>query len=377
MSKELAINKERESGIELLKILSMIGIVVFHCLMSIDSVYFLSKNIDITKASTSPTIVVAQIIYYIGEIGNLTFFIASAWFLIKSKSLKKNKISYMIADVFIISTLLLIIFTAIGKVTPSKKDVIKSIFPLTLMSNWYITAYLLLYTIHPLLNLALNGLTQKQHLAYNIIFFLLYCCISLIKTSAFFASRIIGFMIIYFFVAYLKKYTIKLMNSKKWNIIFLITALILLVILQLVTNFLGLHFGFLKDKMQHWNSMYNPLLIIISCAMFNIFRNFKFKNKVINYISSITLLIYIIHENIIFRTYLRQKLIYIFWEKTENINILILVIIFGIILFVISTCTAILYNKFLQPLVHKSADRILKIILKTYERIENYILKIS
>lgn len=43
----------------------------------------------------------------------------------------------------------------------------------------------------------------------------------------------------------------------------------------------------------------NPFLLAMSIAMFNIARNIHFKNRFINYISKLSLLIYIIHENII------------------------------------------------------------------------------
>lgn len=57
---------------------------------------------------------------------------------------------------------------------------------------------------------------------------------------------------------------------------------------------MGLRIGLLSDKLFHYYSLVNPCIIIMAVSIFNFF------NRSINKIASLSLLIYIIYENILF-----------------------------------------------------------------------------
>lgn len=103
--------KLRQSGIELLKIIAMLGIVLYHCAVSIkeDNSPFI-QYVDITKPAANFTFFMFQIIFYLGMLGNMIFFISSAWFLIDSDNIKINKISGLISDNYVFSVTILLIF---------------------------------------------------------------------------------------------------------------------------------------------------------------------------------------------------------------------------------------------------------------------------
>ena len=127
MSKSM-LNKERESGIELVKLFSMFGIVMFHCIMSLECGPFISQGINTLNPTNNPTLFILQLIFYIGHIGNNIFLIASSWFLLNSNHIKSKKVINIILDVFILSIILLSIFVNIG-VPVSISHIIRSIFP--------------------------------------------------------------------------------------------------------------------------------------------------------------------------------------------------------------------------------------------------------
>jgi len=256
--------------------------------------------------------------------------------------------------------------------------IIRSIFPTIFLNNWFITAYLLLYLLHPLFNIIIEKLSQRQLLAYNIIFFVLYNIVVFINQGVLFASQFIFSIGIYFFTAYLKIYMPKFINSRKNNNLFLFIGIAYLIVFQLLINGLGMHFRFFAIKIHYWATLNNPFVIIIAFTLFNKFRNLKIKNKAINYFSSsLSLLVYIIHENFVFKVYIRHILMYNLWIKTGKINIVLFIVAFSSVLFIFSTFIAIVYNKVLQPIIHKFAEICLNIIFKIYTKIENKILKIN
>ena len=374
MSNETSV-KIRKSGIELLKIIAMLLIVTIHCERSftIDNSPFL-QFVDISLPTTNITSFVAQVMYYFGMLGNTVFLICSVWFLVDSNNMKLNKIAHIVFNVFIISVIFLLIFGIWFNL--STEDIIKSLFPTIFSNYWYITCYLLLYSIHPLLNITVNKLSQKQHLAYNCTFFFLYFCIGSLK-EAFFVNNLICFIGIYFIVAYVKKYNSKMISNLKINIIFFFAGIILLILLQLGINFAGFRINSIGQNLYYFANMHNPIIIIISLSMFNIFRNLKIQSRIVNYISSLTMFIYVIHENILFRKYLRPYLIFDFWEFSGRINIVLLVLICSLILFSASITVAAVYNKLLQPIAEKIADKILQICLNLYSKFESFMLKLE
>lgn len=375
MSNDTSVS-QRQSGIELLKIIAMFLIVISHCVQSIsNSEKFILNNVNIAQPTTDYKIFIMQFLRYFGTWGNAVFLLCSVWFMVDSNNLKLNKIAHMILNIYALSIIFLLIFIWMG-VNLSVKDILKCLFPTTFGNNWYTTCYLLLYAVCPLLNTIISKLNQRQHLAYNSIFFILYFCIGSVK-GFFFINDLICFIGIYFIAAYIKKYNLKLISNQKINCCLFLTGIFLLMFLQLVTNFAGFRIDFVGQHMFHFVTNHNPIILIISFSLFNIFRNLKIQSRTVNYISSLLLFVYLIHENILFRQYLRSSLIFDFWELSSKMNIVIFTLICGIILFAAAMLIAVVYNKALQPFVQKIADKILQICLKIYGKFEAFMLKLE
>ena len=141
---------ERFYNIDLLKVLAIIIIIVSH-VIPFNYYNYGSEYIDIRNATCNFDELVIQFFRIIGQIGNIIFVIASAFFLVDKKKIKFKKILLIIFDCFIISNVVLILFLSLGY-NLSFKDVIKNIFPITFGTNWFIAVYLIFYLISPLLN---------------------------------------------------------------------------------------------------------------------------------------------------------------------------------------------------------------------------------
>lgn len=202
-------------------------------------------------------------------------------------------------------------------------------------------------------------------------------CAGCIDADFFFGNNLIHFIGFYFIVSYLKN-NLSVISDLKKNIICFFTGVGLSILLLIAMNFAGLHMSIAAQNVLHFTVLnHNPINFLIAFSLFNIFRDLKFQSKIINYISSLTMLIYIIHENDLFRAYLRSDLLYDFWEISNKMNIVLFVLIFSAALFIASTIIAIVYNKFFQTSVHKLAEKILQLVLKFYGKIEKFILRLN
>lgn len=366
----------RESGIELLKIIAMFCIVLFHCIMTAGRDSFVNEGITYQIATPVMEGQLLEVMYYLGTIGNIIFFISSCWFFIDNNNIKSNKVMNIIMDCTVVAIILMLIFKLLGT-NISKGDMLASCFPTLFCLNWYVVAYLIMYLIHPLLNKIMDSISKKQMLLYVVIFVVIYGIEQLIKKNTYFYTDLIGFIGIYIIVGYAKRYLRNIVDNIKINGIILVVTWLLVLGMQLAVNIVGIYVGVVSNKILHLDYICNPIIILMCFSLFNIFRSLKFKNGFINYISSLTLLIYIVHENYIFREYLREGLMYKAWCMLGKINIVVFLICFAILLFIVATLISCIYNLFIQPLVHKLGDVILEIIQGVYSKVEDIILNLN
>lgn len=282
----------------------------------------------------------------------------------------------MLTEIWAVSIIILILTYVQLHGNISGKIMIMSIFPTLFCNNWYMTCYLLFYPIHPVLNGIIKRMSQIELFRATVCLSTLYIFFNSIKGDWFFPSPLILWLTIYFVIAYMQNYLMKFADSLKWNIrLFVINAIFLIGII-LLTEIAGLHIPFLSGKVMHWARNNNPFLIFVSIAMFNIARNIHFKNRFINYISSLSLLVYIIHENLILRTYYRPAMwnyIYTHYGY-DHIWGWLFVLVFVVFLF--GVFVAAVYAGTIQKVVKKISDKLYFVLRKKYLSLEAHLLKI-
>ena len=344
--------KQRESGIELLKIIAIILIAITHVTMTLGKQEYTGGY---RTASTDIQHFMMSLFYYVGVLGNGIFFIASAWFLTSSKRVKKDKLFQMLMDVWIVSLLFLAIFLLAGT-NIKTADIIYSLFPTTFSNNWYATDYMIFYLIHPYLNLVIDKMEQKEHLIANGIATFLYCMLNMIRHDLMESTGLVTFIVIYFVVAYVKKYRMERADNTRLNRIGFAIGFFGLLLLLFLTNVIGLKNDFIGQQMLHWAKNSNPLIILMAFALFNLFRNMHFKNRVINFIGSITLIIYITHENLLVREYLRPVIWSSLYERYGMDHLVLQVLAFAAVLFLTAVFVSTLYKITIQRFTGRLAS---------------------
>jgi len=105
--------KERNSSVELLKILAIIIIVINHVTMSINRVPEIGINVG--TASDDISNVLLTIFRHFGAVGNAIFMVCSSWFLIDNNTVNGKKVSRLIVEVWVISIAILGVFLLAGQ----------------------------------------------------------------------------------------------------------------------------------------------------------------------------------------------------------------------------------------------------------------------
>lgn len=103
---------------------------------------------------------------------------------------------------------LTLLFSILIPETVSFKDWMKALLPVTGGYYWYFSAYFALFFFVPLLNTAMNNLTQRQHRALVIGLILVFSCIQTLFCREIFgtSSNAWWLMILYIIGGYIRKY---------------------------------------------------------------------------------------------------------------------------------------------------------------------------
>jgi hypothetical protein len=368
-------NRDRSSGIELLKIFAIIIICFSHAMPTYGYNTELPEYvISIGAVSKNVQYIIINFMQYGGHVGNAIFIVSSAWFLLDNSNVNVKKILYMVFDCFIISVIALVCFICAGY-DLGIKVIWKEFLPLYTGADWFISCYLLLYMIHPALNIVVDNMDKEKLLAIDIVMVFIYCGLQILRSNTFYYSKLIGFVGIYFIVAYVKKYLVKLANSKKTLRCILLFSSVANVVLVLGLNWLGVHINWFANKLGRTITFMNPFIILAALSMFLLAKGRHFVSAKINYISSLSMLVFIIHCDRLVMTYLRDDLFRYIYVTFSYDYVLFWVILMGIGLFIFGLVLAVVYRHSVQKVSHMVADWVYEIVESLWKRFISFCMR--
>ena len=327
-------------------------------------------------ATTNIQQLILAILRYSGALGNSIFFICSAWFLLDNDKVDSKKILRIILDVWVISMAIFIPTYIIRSGSIPIKLVIQQIMPTTFENNWYITCYLLFYSLHAFLNLIIKKTEQRTLLKATLVMLCLYVGVNCFLPGKFFSSNLILWITIYFAIAYIKFYLFDLSNKIRLNILLFVIGCVGHISVICITNFIGLNFEMFRHSLLRWNSNCNPFLLLIAISLFNIARNVRFDSKGVNYVSGLSLFIYIIHENQLLRTLYRPQMWNFVYQHFGYDYILIWMVILVVLVFSFGLISSIVYKYTIGKIVAIVCNQSYPVLQRIYTKIEQYILKL-
>lgn len=354
--------KKRESGVELLKIICIFIIILSHVVQTLgrnnstDTSLFLY---DFSLASTSITSIVLALFRHLGHVGTTIFFICSTWFMVGKEDWNNKKAIRLWVEVYFFSMLFLLFMAIIGQFnTIETSDIVRSFFPVFTLTNWYLSIYIAFALICPLINRLIKNIDLRIILIISIMLFALGYIVP--KQSA----QIPSFLGFYFFIYYLKNRNEKLCDKVWFNILIILLGLGIFALTFVGLNIYGLNTSEPKVNVL-WQLFYGNLpYYIFGFGFFNLFRKLKFRNGLINYLSSTALVCYLVHENILLRAYVRTQIWDILYTRFGHSQLVVQSLLFAVSLFLVSLSVAIIYKLSLEKYLIKLGDLISSSIRK-------------
>lgn len=303
----------RESNFELMRIISMFFIVLYHMIISTGG--------DLLNTTSGMTNVILDLICMLIVVHVNSFVLITGYFQCEKKISWKKALS-LIGMAWFYKIIIGLIFLITGYSNFNLTDYILWLSPLEFENNWFLTVYISLYLLSPYINIMLDKVNQKDHRKLVLLLILMFSIIPTVTNQHTFSNygfSIIHFVFIYILGAYLKKYPIsenihfkKYSNKKRllcFSAIFFICGIFNFLLYEFAKNvvlindndFIVYMSSCIRENVFNYQ---NPILIIQSIAYFLIFENFALQNKWINRISKNIFAIYIITENPNIRSWL-------------------------------------------------------------------------
>ena len=263
--------KVRNSNIELLRIIAMMFIVIWHISIHAQKGELDSHNYIIAFCITGVNL----------------FILISGYFRIKLTW--KNLIT-LVSTIIFYDIITVVCKWGITGISPGI-SIIKSLFlPIREPRWWFINCYFNLMLLSPIINIILNKANERQY-KYFLYVLLFMSCVSGFCFRNSINSN--GYNTFHFITMYILGNAIRRFNLPT---ILSTKKLLIIYILCTLTLFTCTFIILLRSRSTFYN---NPLIITSAVCLFCLIAKFEFNSKKINYISSFMLPIYLIQDSVI------------------------------------------------------------------------------
>lgn len=352
----VAPKQQRNYGIDLLRIVSMLMIITLHLL----------GHGGILK-NTVPLSYRYEVAWFLETASYCAvncYAIISGYVAVKSK-FKYTNIVYLWLQVafytVLIATIMAIISPNIGKA-----EVISALFPVSNRIYWYFTAYFCIYFFTPIFNKAIEALSEKQLKAIAAAIFVLFCLIPIIANKdPFHLNR--GYTPIWLMMLYIMGGIISKCNlfskMKSWVAILLYLLMVTITWAErLVCDYVNNNLAPAEKFVPRLTTYISPTVFF--CAVFLVVGFSKLKigkisTKLIAFFAPVSFSVYLIHEN----PYVRENVIKRITEDFPKFNSFLLV--FSIIITILVVYLVCAFIDVVREWIFKSLK--IKKMLNTLE----------
>ena len=336
---------KRNQGIDLLRIIFMMMICMYHVLNHGGILTYTTSDINYYT------------IWFLESLSKCAvdgYALISGYFASDSKPNYKRIINLWLTALFYsagITILIKLINTFTGLLQPiSSTELLRSFMPVC-FGNWYFQAYFVIFFITPFINRSLDSLDEKTSKKTLIIFFIIFSVLSLIQDNHFAKGYSAFWLLILYIIGALIKKT-NLFDSIKSSVLFICYLLCSVFIVLLDTIF----------NTEIWRTNTSPLILLSAIFLLIIFSRININSKLVKTIAPLTFGIYLFHDNDYFRKYfMLDKFAFV-----NNYNIfvcILLIIVISLVIFVVSMIVEYIRNQLfrllkIDSLIDKIASKI-------------------
>ena len=304
----------RNSNYELMRIVSMFLIVLCH---------IINHGHVLGNCSNPCLKIIFQVIFFFTLVHVNSFVLLTGYYQSKS-TFKQSKLWSIINVNWFYRIVIILFLILVGLFSEDKAVIVTEILPINISEYWFVQCYILLYCISPFINSFINGLNKRNYQRLLVVLFVILSIIPTFTGNNFLNNNgytLYHFIYLYLIGAYFKKYPLnecylfKNMSNNMHQV-----SLLFIFFFCLIANLFSFYFF---STILNYNSITkefagyfvnfsvfysNPLIIIQSIAYFLFFGTFVIKSKFINKCASLTLGVYLIHDNSFIRCYLYKFL---------------------------------------------------------------------
>lgn len=287
--------KLRESNFELLRIVSMIFIILYHLVFH--SGYEINNVFNLKK-------LVFTLFMSGGKLGVILFVMITGYYKIKSKDVKWNKLIGLELQVLFYSIFFIFVFGVIGGKSFLIGDLSRMLLPNISKTYWFFSSYFILCLLMPYLNKLVDVISKKDFERLLIIGFVF---LILIPSVVIYNKEISwGIYLFYYYLVggYIRLYGNNLVGCKRYLLGFSLSY-IFIVFITMFIGYLSKSNEVLLDSIYTFSEISSVLLFVGAICMFLFFKNLNIKhNNVINRLASVSFGVYLFHENYFMRGFL-------------------------------------------------------------------------
>lgn len=364
---------QRNSSIELLRIIAMIFIVISHYSVH-GNIKTYGMNLGFNKILLDTT--------QLGGLGVAIFVMITGYFMYNKKFNVSRIVNLLLATWFYS----IVINFSVANINGYQIDLklfVKTFFPVLTSQYWFVTAYIVLMCVSPFINKLIENLNRGEFLTFIFVQVFLFSLLDTVTMSIYSAGLQGGyfaqFLMFYIIGAYLGKYKKECLLKLKTLVILCVVFGTMLMFSAIAFDIIGTKIQMFDDRSAHFYQRNSIIVVILAVTLLSVFSTIKpFSNKFVNVVSGCTFGVYLIHDNNYMREYLWGNIFDN--SKYAESNYLIVHFILSVIIVYVA-CTVIEYIRkyVLEKYVFKNiinrinscADlvygRLLSIIDKSYK----------
>lgn len=319
-------NEKRNNGLDLLKTICIVYIVLHHILLRITDMRALSLN------SFDLSYWFCLFINSFLVVAVNCFFLISGYFRIKHNNIKMIR---LIIEIYFIYFFINLIFFAFGEQEFSLSLIKDCAFPLS--KFWFILVYIVLDFISPYINKMLETVSIKEKQKLIIFLAIVYCGYAFLTDNAIFGINR-GYSIAFAIFIYIVGDYIRGVSTKQIGCVKPLCAYFALCIINGVLAYLSAISRLGKTTWLLF-SYNNPLVILASICLFLALLNCGIRDNLFSMVGRYTLYIYVIHSTPIFIDHLINVIDKVWIIKADTV-LGLTVLIFVSIVTVFLCCIA-------------------------------------
>lgn len=286
--------RERNSSMELLRILTMFLIVLHH--------YCVHGGFNHEAMGVGVNVFLVQFAR-LGDVGVDLFMMISGFFMIRSKpTVKKGLLLW--SQVWFYSVAFFLIFYLAGRAEWTQSTVLSVFFPVIYKAYWFFTAYLLVYIFSPYLNRLLGSLDFRAYTRLLVIVLVIWSVIPTVFDKHrydpnLYGNELIQLLVLYAVGGYVRLYRERF--DRRWLRRSLMPVCVGLMFLSTVVLDT---MGHMEYSTYFYDRM-SFLTIGAAVGLMLVFLNLKpFHSRFINGVAACTFGVYLIHDNNFVRPFL-------------------------------------------------------------------------